>query len=145
MQSSLFGVPLSAARMRPGFGLFIFVCFPSWSVLVCLCEGPAIPEVKETCHLALSAVGCAIDCNVEFQALWLPILLYAALGARPLAPQSSSQVSVAHSDQVAPRAFSAATSRAEPRHPSRAGPGVLIHPNSRSPASGGFLMLFIYK
>ena len=37
----------------------------------------------------------------------LPILLYAALGTSPLAPQSSSQVSVAHSDQVAPHAFSA--------------------------------------
>ena len=34
----------------------------------------------------------------------------------------------------------APTSRAEPRQPSRSGPGGLIHPNSRSPASGGFML-----
>ena len=27
-----------------------------WSVLVWLCEGPAIPKVKETCNLALSGL-----------------------------------------------------------------------------------------
>ena len=58
-------------------------------------------RLEAACHFLL------IGRNVEFQALWLPILLYAALGRRPLAPQLSSQVSVAHSDQVAPHAFSA--------------------------------------
>ena len=33
MQSSLFEVPVLAARMRPGFGLLIFVCFSDLSQL----------------------------------------------------------------------------------------------------------------